>query len=76
MKVKATDEYVKRNVRDEELKKIPKKGEIFEVSQERYEVLNGKNPYNVKFVELVEEKVEDVDAILSRKVIKTTKKDK
>lgn len=76
MKVKATDEYVKRNVRDEELKKIPKKGEIFEVSQERYEVLNGKNPYNVKFVELVEEKVEDVDAILNRKVTKTTKKDK
>ena len=75
MKVEATDEYVKRNVRDEELKRIPKKGETFEVSKERYEVLNGKNPYNVKFVELVEE-VEDVDAILSRKATKTTKKDK
>lgn len=76
MKVKATDEYVKRNVRDEELNKIPKKGEVFEVSKERYEILSGKNPFNTKFVELVEEKKEEVEDILNIKPTRASKKDK
>ena len=53
MKVKATDEYVKRNLKDKELDRIPVAGEIFEVSKERYEVLTGNNPFNAIFVEKV-----------------------
>ncbi len=34
MLVKATDKYEKLNIKDLELNKIPKKGEIFEVSLE------------------------------------------
>lgn len=55
MKVKATDEYVKRNLKDKELDRIPVAGEIFEVSKERYEVLTGNNSFNTIFVEKVEE---------------------
>lgn len=55
MKVKATDEYVKRNLKDKELDRIPKAGEVFEVSKERYKVLTINNPYNAIFVEKVEE---------------------
>ena len=35
MLVKATDKYEKLNIKDLELNKIPKKGEIFEVSEKR-----------------------------------------
>ena len=73
MKVKATNEYTKRNLQDAELKRIPKEGEEFEVSEERFQVLNGKNRYNAIFVEKVElEGTNEVDDILSSK--KTTKK--
>ena len=73
MKVKATNEYTKRNLQDVELKRIPKKGEEFEVSEERFQVLNGKNRYNAIFVEKVElEGTNEVDDILSSK--RTTKK--
>lgn len=75
MKVKATNEYVKRNLQDVELKRIPKEGEEFEVSEERFQVLNGKNRYNAIFVEKVElEGTNEVDDILSSK--RTTKKSK
>ena len=77
MKVKATNEYVKRNLQDVELKRIPKEGDVFEVSEERFEVLNGKNKFNAVFVEKVVEasvEVNEVDEILSAK--KTTKKSK
>ena len=73
MKVKATNEYTKRNLQDAELKRIPKEGEEFEVSEERFQVLNGKNRYNAIFVEKVElEGTNEVDDILSSK--RTTKK--
>ena len=55
MKVKATDEYVKRNLKDKELDRIPKEGETFEVSKERYEVLTNNNLFNAVFVQKVEE---------------------
>ena len=75
MKVKATDEYQKRNLQDVEQKRILKKGEIFEVSEERFQILNGKNQYNAIFVEKIElQGTNEVDEILSSK--KTTKKSK
>lgn len=64
MKVVATGEYVRLNVEDVELKRIPKEGEIFEVSDERFQVLNGKNAYNTVFVEKSKE-FEEVDNILN-----------
>lgn len=77
MKVKATNEYIKRNLQDVELKRIPKEGDVFEVSKERFEILNGKNKYNAIFVEEVLEEsaeVKEVDEILSAK--KSNKKSK
>lgn len=53
MKVKATAEYAKRNLKDTGLNRIPKEGEEFEVSGERYEILKGNNKYNAVFVEAV-----------------------
>jgi hypothetical protein len=77
MKVKATDEYVKRNLKDKELDRIPKEGEIFEVSKERYEVLTNNNPYNVIFVEKVEEiETATIKPKIEKAVKKTTKKTK
>ncbi len=68
MKVKATGEYEKRNLQDAELKRIPKQGEEFEVSEERFQILNSKNKYNAVFVEKVElEGTNEVDEILSSK---------
>lgn len=77
MKVKATDEYVKRNLKDKELDRIPKAGEMFEVSKERYEVLTNNNPYNVIFVEKVEEiETATIKPKIEKAVKKTTKKTK
>lgn len=56
MVVKATDKYEKYNLKDKELNRVPKEGEIFEVSKERYEVLTKTNKFNVKFVEKVKNK--------------------
>ena len=53
MKVKATNKYQELNVEDKELRRIPKVGEEFEVSGERYEILRGNNKYNAVFVEAV-----------------------
>lgn len=72
MKVKATAEYEKMNLEDAELKRILKKGEIFEVSKERFEILNGKNKYNKVFVEKVIE-IEETEDILSDKKSKKSK---
>lgn len=58
MKVKATDKYEKLDLKDNELGRIPKAGEEFEVSEERYEVLTKTNKFNVEFVEKVEEEKE------------------
>lgn len=55
MKVKATKEYVNRNLKDKDLDKIPKEGEVFEVTDDRYKVLHGNNPWNAIFVEKVNE---------------------
>ena len=57
MKVKATNKYQELNVEDKKLKRIPKAGEEFEVSEERYEILKGNNKYNAVFVEAIQEPV-------------------
>lgn len=55
MKVKATNEFKKQNVKPKELDHIPEMGEEFEISEERFEVLNGRNNYKAIFVEKMEE---------------------
>ncbi len=50
MKVIATENYEKYNLKDKELKRIPKEGEEFEVTPERYKVLAGENKQRVAFV--------------------------
>lgn len=57
MKVIATKEYEERKVMDAELHRIPIEGEEFEITEERYEILTGKNPYGAIFVIKKEEKV-------------------
>lgn len=74
MKVKATEEYKKRKVIDNELKRIPEPGEIFEVSEERFKVLNGKNNYKAVFVEEIETAKKELK--VEKAVKKTTKKSK
>lgn len=79
MKVKATAEYQKRNVLDKELGYIPAEGDVFEVTEERYNILNGNNAHNVVFVEKVEEEKEEmVEVKEEKKVVKkaTPKKKK
>lgn len=56
MLVKATDEYVKRGLQDLELGRIPKKGEEWEITESRYEVLTKTNIYNAVFVEKAKKK--------------------
>ena len=56
MLVKATEEYERRGLQDLELGRIPKKGEEWEVTEKRYEVLAKANIYNAVFVEKVKKK--------------------
>lgn len=55
-KVEALDTYEKNNIKDSELKIIPKEGKKFKVSKERLSVLLGNNPYNLTFVKVIEPK--------------------
>ena len=52
--VEALDTYERLNISDNELKRIPKAGEKWEVSKERLDVLLGNNNYKEIFVKLVE----------------------
>lgn len=79
MLVQATDKYEKLNLKDNELGRIPKEGEQFEVSEERYTVLTQTNKFNEVFVKKVEE-VEEIETatkkVKAEKAVKktTTKK--
>lgn len=73
MKVKATNKYQELNVEDKELRRIPKVGEEFEVSGERYEILKGNNKYNAVFVQAVEVVKEPVEIETATKKPKTEK---
>lgn len=80
MLVKATDKYQKLNLQDNELGRIPKEGEQWDISKERYEVLTKTNKFNAVFVEKVEE-TEEVETATKKvktekAVKKTTKKAK
>lgn len=55
MLVKATDKYEKLNLKDIELNRIPREGEKWKVSEERYKVLTQTNKFNEVFVDKVEE---------------------
>lgn len=77
MKVKATNRYEEMNLKDIELDRIPKAGEEFEVSKERFEVLTKTNKYNVVFVEKVEEiEIAKKEVKVEKAVKKTAKKAK
>lgn len=56
MLVRATDKYEELNVKDMKLDRKPKKGEEWEITEERFEVLTKNNPYNAVFVEKVRKK--------------------
>ena len=72
MKVRATKKYEELKVDDAELKRMPKEGEEFEVSEERFNLLNGNNSYKVIFVEKVE-KVEEIETAVKKKITKKAK---
>ncbi len=84
MLVKATDRYEKLNIKDLELDKIPKKGEEFEVSEERYRVLTKANEYHEVFVKKVEETEEvetatkktEKETAIKKTITRKNKKDK
>lgn len=59
MKVRATSKYKEKGLKDKELGRIPKEGEEFDVSAERFEILNGYNKYNEVFVTKVEEETSE-----------------
>lgn len=59
IKVEALKTYEEFNVYDNELKKIPKKGEIFFVSQERLNILLGNNKDKRIYVKVLEEKQDE-----------------
>ena len=74
MKVRATSEYVRRNLADKELGRIPQIGEEFEVTKERYDFLNGNNSYKAVFVEAVEEVEVAVKEENAEKAVRNTAK--
>jgi len=73
MLVQATDKYEKLNLKDNELGRIPKKGEIFGVTKERYEVLTKTNKFNAVFVEKIDEVEEAMEIETATKKVKTEK---
>ena len=74
MKVRATDKYEKLNIKDNELGRMPKQGEEFEISEERFKVLTQTNKFNVVFVEKVEEVETAVKKVKTEKAVKKTTK--
>ena len=77
MLVRATEKYEELHLKDNELNRIPKKGEEFEVTNERYEVLTKTNRFHEVFVEKVEE-VKEIETatkkVKSETAVKKTKK--
>ena len=71
--VEALDIYEKDNITDNELERIPKAGERFEVSKERLDVLLGENEHGKVFVKLVGE-IKPTEKETKKPTKKTTKK--
>ena len=76
MLVRATDKYEKLNLRDNELGRKPKKGEEFEVTEERFKVLTETNKYKEVFVERVEEIGTATKKVEAETAVKKTRKKK
>lgn len=74
MLVRATDKYEKLNLKDNELGRIPKKGEEFEVSEERFKVLTKTNKYKTVFVEKVEMVETATKEVETETAVKKTRK--
>lgn len=74
MLVRATDKYEKLNLKDNELGRMPKKGEEFEVSEERFEVLTKTNKYKTVFVEKVEMVETAIKEVETETAVKKTRK--
>lgn len=53
IKVEALDTYKELNLMDQDLKRIPKTGEQWKVSEDRLSILLGNNNYRKVFVKLV-----------------------
>jgi len=74
MKVRATNMYTEKHIEDAQLKRIPKEGEEWEVTEARYQQLCN-NVYGVKFVDKVDEVETAVkNPVVEKAVKKTTKK--
>ncbi len=76
MLVKATNKYKELNLKDNELGRIPKEGEQFEVTKERFKVLTQTNKFNVVFVEKVEELETATKKVKTETAVKKTRKNK
>ena len=74
VKVEALDTYEKFSVTDNELKRIPKQGEQFEVTKERLNILLGNNAAGRTYVKIIEPVKEVKKAILPKKETKRKKK--
>lgn len=74
MLVRATDKYEKLNLKDNKLGRIPKKGEEFEVSEERFKVLTKTNKYKTVFVEKVEMVETAIKEVETETAVKKTRK--
>lgn len=72
--VKALDTYQRLDLFDKSLGRIPLTGEIFEVSDERLDVLLGNNDYNEVFVEIIEEEKPIIEEPKTEKPVKNSKK--
>lgn len=74
VRVEALDTYEKYNVTDNELKRIPKAGEQFEVTQERLYVLLGDNDANRVYVKVIEPVKEEEKAVAPTNKVTKRKK--
>lgn len=67
IKVEALDTYQKFNVKDNELGRVPKAGEQFEVTKERLNILMGNNQAGRTYVKILEPVEEVEKAVLPKK---------
>jgi len=56
MKVRATELFEMKNLYPKELDHIPVKGEVFEITDERFDFLSGNNPFGGKFIKEIPKK--------------------
>ena len=57
MKVRATSKYKEKGLKAKELGRIPNEGEEFDVSVEKFDILNGNNEFNAVFVTKLEDEI-------------------